>query len=112
MTTPPEVATFKIVACGTCDNVFRTHPGRPSCPMCGGEPDLELGEGTIETPVAEEAATTEAETPAPAGEPAAEPAAAPIGEPGQDFDEVEKRAQEAKATAVGAEAPSTGQEEL
>jgi uncharacterized Zn finger protein (UPF0148 family) len=96
MTTPeatPEVATFKIVVCGTCDVVFRTHPGRPSCPACGGDPDLELGEGTISTPAAEEASPTEAETPAPAEATAEEPADPAADGQGQDFDEVERQAQ-------------------
>lgn len=31
-----------IVVCGTCDNVFRVHPGRPTCPACGGDPDYVL----------------------------------------------------------------------
>ena len=35
---PPE----QIVVCSTCDNVFRSHAGRQSCPACGGDPDLAI----------------------------------------------------------------------
>ena len=42
MTTDTEApAVIKaVVACGTCDSVYRAHPGRQTCPCCGGDPDL------------------------------------------------------------------------
>ena len=60
---PTEAERFQISVCGTCDVVFRVHAGRPSCPVCGGDPNQVIIEGTIET--------SSDETPAPAeGEPA------------------------------------------
>jgi rubredoxin len=39
MTTEPEAPPIinAIVACGTCDTVFRAHEGRQTCPVCGGD---------------------------------------------------------------------------
>jgi len=63
---PAEVARFQISVCGTCDVVFRVHPGRPSCPVCGGDPDQVLIEGSVEeAPTAPPAPTGDEEAPAP-----------------------------------------------
>jgi hypothetical protein len=36
--TPETTLVIGIVACGTCDNVFRAHQARQTCPTCGGDP--------------------------------------------------------------------------
>ncbi len=36
--TPEATLTLGIVACGTCDSVFRAHENRQTCPCCGGDP--------------------------------------------------------------------------
>ena len=69
---PTEPERFQISVCGTCDVVFRVHAGRPSCPVCGGDPNQVLIGGVIET-VSEEA-------PAPAEGEEAPPAAAQADE--------------------------------
>lgn len=38
----PQEPQEWIVVCATCDSVFRVHPGRPSCPHCGGAPGIRL----------------------------------------------------------------------
>jgi hypothetical protein len=43
----PAALAYRIVTCGTCDNVFMVHAGRPSCPVCGGGPGIVLQEGEI-----------------------------------------------------------------
>jgi uncharacterized Zn finger protein (UPF0148 family) len=68
---PAEVARFQISVCGTCDVVFRVHSGRPSCPVCGGDPNQVLIEGTILTALEEMPALTEGE-PAPPAEASSE----------------------------------------
>ena len=86
---PPAALWYKIVVCGTCDNVFREHAGRPTCPTCGGPPIIELFSAEI---------------------PLEAPAEAPSGE-GEDFDEVDTKAPEAKDAAIAAEsAPALRQE--
>jgi rubredoxin len=44
VTTEPEAPAVinAIVACGTCDSVFRAHEGRQTCPVCGGDPNLRI----------------------------------------------------------------------
>lgn len=96
MTTPeaaPEAVPYKIVVCGTCNVLFMVHPGRPSCPSCGGEPFLVLQEGEIPASLDDQAAPTEEETAAPAEASAEETPAAAAGEPHQDFDEVNEMGQ-------------------
>jgi len=75
---PAEPERFQISVCGTCDVVFRVHAGRPSCPVCGGDPNQVLIEGTIVGVSEETPALTEGE-PAPPAEAQAEeaPAAGP-----------------------------------
>lgn len=70
---PTEVGRFQISVCGTCDVVFRVHAGRPSCPVCGGDPNQVLMEGTIETVLEETPAPTEGELAPPAEGQAEEP---------------------------------------
>ena len=70
-----------IVACGSCDNVFRVHEGRPTCPACGGDPNLiildldELTPAEAVAPVSDPSPSQTAEEVA-----VARPASAP-GEP-------------------------------
>jgi hypothetical protein len=70
---PAEVGRFQISVCGTCDVVFRVHAGRPSCPVCGGDPNQVLLEGTI-TDLSPDSLLLDEEKLAPATEaPAEEP---------------------------------------
>jgi hypothetical protein len=79
MTTEPEAPPVinGIVACGTCDNVFRAHPGRQSCPTCGGDPGYMIIDYS-ESPAGDSSgpAATSEESPA---EPAAPEAPTPVG---------------------------------
>ena len=59
---PAEVAQFQISVCGTCDVVFRVHAGRPSCPVCGGDPNQVLVEGVVEVGSGGAPALAEGET--------------------------------------------------
>lgn len=69
---PPVAVWYKIVVCGTCDNVFRVHAGRPTCPTCGGEPVIELYDGEISLPPGDDSSPTQGEGEAPAEEPRVE----------------------------------------
>ena len=84
MTTPeaaPEAVPYKIVVCGTCNVLFMVHPGRPSCPSCGGEPFLVLQEGEIPASLDDQAPPAEAEAAVPAEAPAEETPAAAVEAP-------------------------------
>ena len=61
---PPAAKWYKIVVCGTCDNVFREHAGRPTCPTCGGPPMIELFSGEIPLEAPAEAPSGEGKAPA------------------------------------------------
>ena len=86
----PQISSA-LVICGTCDNAFRMHAGRASCPGCGGDATIIVSELTDVTPGAQEAARegenasdasgSEPTTP-PIEQPAAESPAG--GETGQD----------------------------
>lgn len=56
-----------IVVCGTCDNVYRVHAGRRTCPECGGDPAIVIMTLDVQ-PGAEEEATSQHEE---GGQPAA-----------------------------------------
>lgn len=80
--------TKAIVACGTCDNVYRVHEGRTTCPHCGGDPDLIVS--VIE------------EEPEPAPAPESEASA---GSPGQETSPVASPAPVAGEPSLDAEEP-------
>ena len=79
-----------IVACATCDNVYRAHEGRQTCPTCGGDPGYLVIDYSADTAAAsgEEAPIEgDAAAPPPAGEvtpagqaPAPEPGPSPSGD--------------------------------
>lgn len=62
-----------LVSCQTCDVAFLVHPGRPSCPVCGGPPGTILVELALAQPAGDDP------TPEPA--PASPTASADGGDP-------------------------------
>lgn len=85
MTQEPEAIPIELVACATCDRAFLAHPGRQTCPDCGGDKGpILITFGTPEDLVADaESAPEEVAPPAEAGvePPAAEPTPEPTPEP-------------------------------
>ena len=73
MTTDTETSAIiiGIVACDTCDNVYRAHEGRQTCPTCGGDPGylvIDYSADTAAAPGEEAPEEGDAAAPPPAGE--------------------------------------------